>query len=646
MIGRAADDAPCREAWVALGLFLFALAFHAPIVGFDFVNFDEPRILLAHPGRYDEQSLVSSLRAIFVEDFPREEPLLVRDLSWAIEARLFGFANPVAHHAGNLVLSALVVALLFAFLRRTGLGLQAAAIVTLAFAIAPIHVEPIAWVMGRKDLLVALFSLLALLAQHTALGATSARRRRLAYAATRLFTLLALGSKISAIALVCVLALHRAFWPWLAPRSSEAPAALSESATRATPAASAEAGQTRATPTATAICSGPPFRPTRALIARSLLPILPHAALTLAAFLAYQRSLASFRILDAGSPGPLDPEHLKNVASFAPLIAFRSIGRLVSPGELSAYYRWPRVDVPLAPMEMAASALIAALAAGLLLAALRWRPIVAFHGLFAAALMLPYSGVFYVGFWQADRYLYLASAGLLACAGLLIAEFGQRVPLARRPLAIGLTALLASHAALAHQQRSVWRDNETLWTHEAGLEEPSLFAFEALAREQIRRAETSPDPRERARLALRAEQIVEQGFARDAALALRPSRYRLPEIRQRAGLHVLRGRLARLRGAPPEEQATHFRTAFAIAPEASAALYAFESLILATERAPTREREGLAAEAFDYYLQWVAYSAHDPKARTLAASVLESRFENRYPWLEARVADARRTWFP
>lgn len=622
MTGPASSAAPRRDAWVALGLFCFALAFHAPVVGFDFVHFDELRILLVHPERYDERSLASSLRAIFVEDFPREEPLPVRDLSWAIEARLFGFANPAAHHAGNLVLSAAIVALLFAFLRLTGLGPGTAAVVGIAFTVAPIHVEPIAWVMGRKDLLVAFFSLLALLAQHVSLATKSACTRRLAYLATLVFTVLALGSKISAIALFCVLALHRAFWPWLAPRTDAAPFQATE------------------------VCSGPPFRPTRALFARSLLPVLPHAILTLAIFLGYRRMLASFRVLDAGSPGPLDLEHLKNVATFAPLIAVRSIERLVWPHELSAYYRWPRVDVPLAPSGWVAAALIAVGGVWLLVLALRRRPIVAFHALFAAALMLPYSGVFYVGFWQADRYLYLASAGLLACAGLLATELWQRFPFARRPLAVALTALLASHAALAHQQRAVWRNNEALWTYEVGLEEPSLFAFQALAREYIRRAEHSRDPRERARLAVHAEQIVEQGLARDAVIAVRPSRYRLPEIKQRAGLHVLRGRLARLRGAPPEEQATHFQAAFAIAPEASAALYAFESLLLAAERAPASERERLVEGAFDYYLHWVAYSVHDPKARATSASVLEARFAGRYPSLETRIDEARRTWFP
>ncbi|MEZ4279894.1 MAG: hypothetical protein R3F21_09820 [Myxococcota bacterium] len=615
MTGPASAAAPRRDAWAALGLFCFALAFHAPIVGFDFVNFDDPQILLAHPERYDAHSLAASLRAIFVEDFPREEPLPIRDLSWAIEARLFGFGNAAAHHAGNLLLSAGVVALLFAFLRRTGLGLRAAAVVGIAFVVAPIHVEPIAWVMGRKDLLVAFFSLLALLAQHAALAAPASRTRRLAYAATLVFTALALGSKISAIALVLVLALHRAFWPWLAPRMDVEPSA------------------------------DPLSRSPRALLARSIVPLLPHAALTLAIFLAYRRMLASFRVLDAGNPGALDPEHLANVVSFAPLIAAHSIARLIWPHALSAYYRFPRVDVPLAPMEWAASALIALAGAGLLLLALRRRPIVAFHALFAATLMLPYSGVFYVGFWQADRYLYLASAGLLACAGLLTAELWQRFTFARRPLALALAALLASHAALAHQQRGVWSDNESLWTHEIGLPEPPLLAFEALGREFVRRAEGSREPGERAEFAVRADRIVAQGLARDAEIAVRPSRYRLPEIRQRAGLHVLQGRLARLRGESPEAQAVHFRTAFAIAPEASAALYAFESLVLAAERAPASERDRLAAEAFDYYLQWVAYSAHDPKARATSAAVLESRFAGRYPALAPRIDDARRTWF-
>ena len=116
----------------ALGLVLLGLALYAPSLGFGFVDFDDRLVLLAHPRLYDEHSFVASLRQIFLDYFPREEPLLLRDVSWALDARVFGFRNPLGYHLGNVLLNAVNGALLFLFLRRAtrrfGLSLAIAAV--------------------------------------------------------------------------------------------------------------------------------------------------------------------------------------------------------------------------------------------------------------------------------------------------------------------------------------------------------------------------------------------------------------------------------------------------------------------------------------------------------------------------------------
>ena len=106
-----------RDVLIVLSLIAVSLGLYARAPQFGFVSFDDHRVLLAHPSLYDETSFVSGARAVFSE-FPREEPLLLRDLSWAADARVFGFANPFGYHLGNVVLNALVVALLFVLLRR------------------------------------------------------------------------------------------------------------------------------------------------------------------------------------------------------------------------------------------------------------------------------------------------------------------------------------------------------------------------------------------------------------------------------------------------------------------------------------------------------------------------------------------------
>jgi len=107
------------DARIFLVLFAFCLFWFLRSVGYEFVGFDDTRVLGGHPSLYNEDSLFSSIREIFSGYFPREEPLLVRDLSWAIDARLYGFDNPFGYHFGNVVLNAFNVGLLYLLLRRT-----------------------------------------------------------------------------------------------------------------------------------------------------------------------------------------------------------------------------------------------------------------------------------------------------------------------------------------------------------------------------------------------------------------------------------------------------------------------------------------------------------------------------------------------
>ena len=86
---------------------------------FKFVNVDDYSVLLSHPNLYNENSFYSSLKEIFFNYFPREEPLIFRDITWAIDSYLCGFKNPIGYHLGNVFINSLNVALLFVFLALT-----------------------------------------------------------------------------------------------------------------------------------------------------------------------------------------------------------------------------------------------------------------------------------------------------------------------------------------------------------------------------------------------------------------------------------------------------------------------------------------------------------------------------------------------
>lgn len=77
-----------------------------------------------------------------------------------IEHKLWGF-HPLGYHALNLLLHFVNSALLWRLLLR--LGVPGAFFAAAVFAVHPLHVESVAWVISRKDLLSALFYLTAFL---------------------------------------------------------------------------------------------------------------------------------------------------------------------------------------------------------------------------------------------------------------------------------------------------------------------------------------------------------------------------------------------------------------------------------------------------------------------------------------------------
>lgn len=83
-------------------------------------------------------------------------------LSLMLDSQLFG-ANPMGFHLVNVVLHALNAALVFLLLRSaTGAGWRSA-FVAACFGLHPLHVESVAWIAERKDVLSTLFLMLTIL---------------------------------------------------------------------------------------------------------------------------------------------------------------------------------------------------------------------------------------------------------------------------------------------------------------------------------------------------------------------------------------------------------------------------------------------------------------------------------------------------
>jgi len=119
-----------------------------------FVGYDDPDYLSANPVVQEGLSAEGASWAFTTHHAANWHPLTW--LSLQLQVTLFG-PGPGAAHTANLVLHLLAACILFLFLEEaTGHALRSL-FVALVFALHPTHVESVAWIAERKDVLSAVF---------------------------------------------------------------------------------------------------------------------------------------------------------------------------------------------------------------------------------------------------------------------------------------------------------------------------------------------------------------------------------------------------------------------------------------------------------------------------------------------------------
>ena len=139
-------------------LWVVTLTAFSPTLTAQFTALDDPGHLLENPQviSLSLENITAMFRTTVNDTYI---PLTI--LSFAIEHHFFGF-QPFVYHWDNLLLHMFVVGILFSLGRRMGLSAPAAGVGSLLFALHPMHVESVAWVTERKDVLYAFFYMLAL----------------------------------------------------------------------------------------------------------------------------------------------------------------------------------------------------------------------------------------------------------------------------------------------------------------------------------------------------------------------------------------------------------------------------------------------------------------------------------------------------
>ena len=352
-------------------------------------------------------------------------------LSYMLDSQVFG-GQPAGYLFTNLLLHVLnAVLVFFLFRRMTGAAWQSAFVAAL-FALHPLHVESVAWIADRKDVLSAFFWMLTTYFYYYYVERPGYKR----YLAVCLLLTLGLMAKPMLVTLPFVLLLLD-YWPLGRFRPERPPGASIPSA----------------------LC----------LIREKIPLFIITAVFSLTAFLV-QKSGGGISSLERYS----FVDRINNaIISYA-----ACIWKMVWPHKLAVFYPFPD-NFPIWKVGGAVFLLIGITI--LALKSVRRYPFFIVGWLWYLGTLFPVIGLIKIGdFSLADRYMYIPMIGLS-----IIVTWGTPVMLAKIPLkkivlATAATIALAGLTFTTYWQVRFWADSFTLFKHALQVTEDNFFAHYAL----------------------------------------------------------------------------------------------------------------------------------------------------------------------
>ena len=414
---------PNRRQIIAIYLFLtlISLAVFSQTARYDFVNFDDD--VYVYDARAIKAGLtIEGITVAFTKPHARNwHPLTT--ISHMLDCQLYSL-KAGGHHATNVLLHTFAVLLLFRVLQQMTGSIWKSSLVAALFAIHPLHVESVAWVSERKDVLSAVFFFFMLSAYAWYARAPSIGRYLLV---AGLFGAGLMSKPMLVTAPVVLLLLD--FWPLRRTAPSE-----------------------------------PRFRRRRLVfrgessaVGRLILEKLPLFALSAGACVV--TFVVQKRAVGAIPPLPL-PWRVENAVVSYLIYIWQTLW----PIRLAAFYPHPNDTLALWEVTLATGLLVAITATAIVFR--NKRPYM-FTGWFWYLLMLiPVVGLVQVGEQgHADRYTYLPHVGLFLLIVWGVADVIQPYRSTWRVAAVSALVVILALATMAFIQTSYWRNSETLWTH-------------------------------------------------------------------------------------------------------------------------------------------------------------------------------------
>jgi protein O-mannosyl-transferase len=148
-----------KGLWVTIGLIALIAIIYAPVRHHAFISLDDPQYVVANARVTGGLTWDAVRWALTGSDVGNWHPLTW--MSHMLDVELYGM-NAGAHHLTSMVIHVMNAVLLFAVLYRMTGAIGRSAFVAALFAIHPLHVESVAWVAERKDVLSTFFWILTL----------------------------------------------------------------------------------------------------------------------------------------------------------------------------------------------------------------------------------------------------------------------------------------------------------------------------------------------------------------------------------------------------------------------------------------------------------------------------------------------------
>jgi Flp pilus assembly protein TadD len=398
---------------VCLGLVAVTWAVFGQTLAHDFVNFDDHVYVYENPliiRGFSTEGIIGAFTHTHARNW---HPLTT--VSHMLDCQMYGL-KAGGHHFTNVILHTISVLLLFLVLKQLTGGLWQSVFVAAVFAIHPLHVESVAWIAERKDVLSSVFFMLTLAAYACYARAPSPTR----YLLVAVLFACGLMSKPMLVTLPFVLLLLD-YWPLgrTGRHKSEVDSRLRRLITEKVP-----------------------------LFALSVLSCV-------ATFIAQRQGPSAIDQLPFLS-------RLNN--TFVSYVTY--IWQMLWPAQLAVFYPYPNDRLSLVEVTLAIAFLVGV---SLLVIFLRRRkPYLVTGWFWYLGMLVPVIGLVQVGEQaHADRYTYLPQIGLFIMVAWTVGDlFLESAPRARRVL-VGVAAILSivSLGARAFGQTSYWKNSETLWNH-------------------------------------------------------------------------------------------------------------------------------------------------------------------------------------